>query len=84
MSYFEDFIADYLADEDVKYMQIEAEAKQGYWTMRNGETIHISDMTVSHIQNAIKYIERHDREDMFLPWIDAFRKELKRRGTNAT
>lgn len=82
MSYYEDFIADYNPelDRDLKYMQIESEAKQGYWTTKSGETIHISKMSTSHILNTIKYIERHDKEDYYLPWIYEFNEELKRRG----
>ena len=80
MSYFEDFIADNLPfDADIKYMYVEEDAKKGIWTMRNGEKIHVSEMAESHINNAIKYIEKHDKNDIYLPWIHAFKKELERR-----
>ena len=80
MSCFEDFMADHVADQDMQYMYMEQEAKQGYWTTKSGETIHISDMTENHIRNCIKYIEKHDKEDLYLPWIYEFKEELKRRG----
>lgn len=81
MSYYEDFIADNLPyDDDLRYMYIEEDAKRGYWTTRDGSMIHVSQMTDSHILNTIRYIERNDMDDMYLPWIVRFKKELRERG----
>lgn len=79
MSYFEDFIADYVADEDMIYKQIEEKAKKGYWKTKDGTVLHVSEMSDDHIKNCINYIKRHDKKDYFLPWIDMFEKELIRR-----
>lgn len=48
----------------------------GLWTMKNGNEIHVSDMTTSHLQNAINMI---DREDWRLHWKQRLTEELNSR-----
>lgn len=67
-------------DEQVRHMEVEHEAMRGFWTTRDGNQIHVSDMTESHIRNTIRYIERVDKIDLYLPWIDRFKRELRERG----
>jgi hypothetical protein len=59
---------------------VESNARKGIWTTKDGKKIHVSDMTTSHIKNTIRVMERNDSEDLLLPWIDRFKKELERRG----
>ena len=84
MSYFEDFIADHVADEDMEYLQMEHEANKGIWTTASGEEIHVSEMETSHIVNTIKYLERKDFKDLYLSWIEMLKKELDRRKNKQT
>lgn len=84
MSYFEDFIADHVADEDMEYLQIEHEANKGIWTTASGEKLHISAMETKHINNAIKLLGRQGGfKDCYLPWIYVLTKELERRKKTA-
>lgn len=59
---------------------VESNARKGIWTTKNGEKIHVSNMTTSHIKNTIKMMERNDKEDLLLPWIKRFEEELDKRG----
>ena len=63
------------------------------WTMGNGETINIEDMSTQHIVNCISSLEEGRIRNFDAPtcryndswtqtWIQAFKKELKRRGEN--
>lgn len=53
------------------------------WTMRDGGTIKVTDMTVSHLTNTLAMVRRmHHRanfecdKDTWQEWIDRFRDEL--------
>lgn len=59
--------------------RIEDEAEHGVWTTKDGKEIPVEDMTTSHIQNTIKYIERTDKYDLYEPWLKVFKKELEGR-----
>lgn len=67
-------------DEYCICMQIDEEAKAGFWETKDGTKIHVTDMTTSHIKNTINFIKRRDYNDRYLPWIDRFEEELERRG----
>lgn len=75
-----DCIPEFDTDIQVRYIEIEYESMRGFWTTRDGTRIHVSDMTESHIRNTIRYIERVDKIDLYLPWIDRFKRELRERG----
>ena len=75
-----DCISEIDIDEQVRYMEVEHEAMRGFWTTKDGTRIHVSDMTESHIRNTIRYIERVDKIDLYLPWVDRFKRELRERG----
>ena len=85
MSYHDDFEC-YCPEEDQyysemqRYENIKADAEFGYWTTKGDKVIHVSKMETSHIKNCIRYLERHDKVDMYLPWIERFKEELKARG----
>lgn len=80
MSMWDDYALEVDLDQDIRYMEIEQEANEGYWTTKDGKMIHVSDMTESHIRNTINFIKKRDSCDMYLPWILVFEKELERRG----
>ena len=67
-------------DELVRYMEVEEDAKKGYWMTKDGRILHVSQMSENHIRNTIKYIESVDKIDLYLPWINRFKRELKERG----
>ena len=85
MSYHDDFEL-YCPDpyDDFSEMQrrqaVKNEAKEGFWTTKDGTVIHVSKMTTSHIRNTINFIKRKDFDDSYLPWILRFERELKDRG----
>jgi hypothetical protein len=78
MSYYEDWI-EYDYEYEDEYRRIEDEARIGVWTTRAGEKIPVSEMTTSHISNTIRFLERKDINDLMMPWIIRFKKELERR-----
>lgn len=80
MSMYDDVKTDILADEIKTRKSIEISAMRGFWTMKNGTKIHVSDMSESHIRNTIKFIKERDKVDLYLPWIDRLERELKERG----
>lgn len=54
----------------------------GEWTMQNGQTINIKDMTSDHLENTIKMLEkRNEREEneIISEWIDILKKEKRGR-----
>lgn len=75
-----DIIPELEIDEQVRYMKVEEDAKKGYWLTKDGRILHVSQMSEKHIRNTIKYIERVDKTDLYLPWINRFKRELKERG----
>ena len=80
MSLGSDIVTELDIDCQVRYMEVRNEAMRGFWTTRDGSQVHVSDMTESHIRNTIRYIERVDKVDLYLPWIDRFKSELRERG----
>ncbi|MCR5669671.1 MAG: hypothetical protein K6G10_01580 [Butyrivibrio sp.] len=66
-------------DEYIRYMNIERDAENGFWTMKNGERIHVSKMTEGHIRNTIALLEKNNARDLYLPWICRLEKELNDR-----
>lgn len=81
MSLADDMI-EHIMDMDEYYvcMQIDEEAKAGFWETKDGTQIHVTDMTTSHIKNAINFIKKRNYHDRYLPWINRFKEELERRG----
>lgn len=75
---------------EVDYDEYEEGLCTGWWTQRSGAQIHISKMTVSHMQGARRVAESAasranftcDKEK-FEAWVDAFDAEISRRGGEA-
>lgn len=72
---------------DVDYDEYDEGLFTGMWTQRDGSQIHISKMTVSHMQGARRVAEDAarrskftDDQEKFEAWVDAFDEELARRG----
>ena len=72
---------------DVDYDEYDEGLSTGMWTQRNGSQIHISKMTVSHMQGARRVAESAARRanftcdiEKFEAWVDAFDDEISRRG----
>lgn len=63
---------------EVLYWQAVQEAKSRTWTMKNGEKIHVTKMSDSHIRNCIAMLERN-WSPIAEPFIGMFKKEQKRR-----
>lgn len=57
----------------------ELHIEQGIWTMRNGNTISVKDMTDNHIKNTIRMLQRGN-SPFADGWIEKFKKELNSRG----
>ena len=68
-------------DADAIYMIKKAEAERGVWTTKDGQRIHIQDMTDSHIRNTLNMLIRNNDFDINIAWIEVLSKELKRRET---
>ena len=80
MSYYDDFID---IDADYLYMQVENEAKRGVWATKDGTEIRITEMSDSHLRNAIAMLKRNNDEfNLNLPWIEVMEEELERRAND--
>lgn len=84
MSLGEDYKAEMICESIGSYIKtslaIQAEVEEGYWTIKDGTRIHISEMSNSHIVNTIKFIQKRDKTDLWMPWVHAFQEELQKRG----
>ena len=50
-------------NEALKYLYRELERRTDYyWTTAKGDEIKLEDMTLSHLQNTIKYLENYTEE----------------------
>ena len=79
MSLGEDYIAELSVESALKYFKIKSDAEKGIWITKDGRKIPIEKMTTSHIENTIKLLERKNIMDLWLPWIERFKKELEKR-----
>ena len=55
-------------------------AEDGYWITADGDDIHISEMTTSHLFNALNFIRRKGDEFVLSLYEDQLREELNERG----
>lgn len=58
---------------------IQESARKGIWTTKDGRQMHVSEMTDSHLRNAIAFLEKQNYEDVYMPWIEVMEAELERR-----
>lgn len=74
-----------MGEESLIEMEIEAELirdrrlsaiKEGVWTMKDGQTIRLDQMSDRHIENCIRMLEKKYGEIPEL-WADRFKKELE-------
>ena len=72
---------------DVDYDEYDEGLLTGMWTQRNGSQIHISKMTISHMQGARRVAQAAAMrasftgdQEKFEAWVDAFGEEIARRG----
>ena len=80
MSYGRELAEDMAAEFDLYQEKVKHDAEKGIWTMRDGTRIPVEEMTTSHLQNTISFLERkEDPTDLWFPWIMRMREELKRR-----
>lgn len=77
MSLGQEYKAEYDANDI--YMIRKAEAERGVWTTKDGQRIHIQDMTDSHIRNTLNMLIRNNDFDINAAWIEVLSKELNRR-----
>lgn len=68
---------------EVDYDPYDDGLRDGLWTQSNGSTIRVSDMSTSHINNAIRVAQRASYSASFTSdsekwdeWVNVFRKEL--------
>ena len=71
---------------DVEYDPYDEGLATGHWTMKNGGTIHVSQMAPSHLRNTIALCQRaadragfSDERDKWNSWVEVLRDELKSR-----
>ena len=77
MSMAEDYLDAFDIEEE--HERVWREAERGIWTTKDGNRIAVSDMGYGHIVNTINMLKRNDYDDMYLPWIERFEAELRRR-----
>lgn len=68
-----------MIDKEVRRRTIEQQAESGWWTTKDGRKIHVRNMESEHIQNTIRLLERNNEKDIYMPWINRFKRELERR-----
>lgn len=68
----------YTAKDRVR-LNIESLAESKSWVDSNGNRMKISDMSTSHIENAVSMLERKGSKELFIPLIWELKKELKKR-----
>lgn len=80
MSYGEEARIDAWIDEQIWQDRIHNQIEKGIWIQKNGEEIHITNMTNSHIQNCInmlnRKLEKNSNNEYAELWIHRFKKEL--------
>ena len=75
----QELIEESMIDAWIRQARIEVQAEKGIWTTKDGERIHITKMSDSHLKNAIRRLEEQNVFDKLLPWITVMEKELERR-----
>lgn len=65
---------DKFEEQEYLEMEIEQNWNKGVHEMKNGKTIKIKDMTLSHLLNTIKYFKERSFD------VSKLEKELKNRG----
>ena len=80
MSYGRELAEDMAMVFDLYQEKVKRDAEKGIWTMRDGTKIPVEEMTTSHLQNTIRFLERkEDTTDLWLPWIVRMQEELEKR-----
>lgn len=58
----------------------------GYWTQRDGSSIHVSSMTITHLTAAKRLVERRcheatflDEADLWAEWATVFQREIQKK-----
>lgn len=71
---------------EVHYDEYEEGLAEGVWTERNGNTIHVSEMTSQHLRNTLRLVNKlyqtstfESEADKWHDWIEVIENELARR-----
>ena len=74
-------MADYYLDQEIDnpYNSYFYPEQYEYWMTKEGSQLDVSAMTEPHIQNCIKWLEKHKNTDWANGWIGVFEEELKNR-----
>ena len=70
-------------DQDNIYKIAENRFDKDRWTMRNGDTIVVKEMSTSHLQNTVAFLKLKPKDHCLGRrdgWIEKFIEELTRRG----
>ena len=78
MSYGEEIATEQMIAGELAYIRSEQRAADGLWETRDGQTLKVTDMTTSHIQNCLRMLKRGNSRYAD-PFIGMFEKELERR-----
>ena len=78
MSYGEEAATEMMISDNLLYLRAEQRAAEGLWETRDGQTLKVTDMTTSHIQNCLRMLKRGN-SPYADPFIMMFEKELERR-----
>jgi nuclear transport factor 2 (NTF2) superfamily protein len=78
MSYGSEVAEELMIDAEIAYSQHINRLMKDMWTMRDGKTISVSDMTNKHIRNCLNMLENKN-DEISKMWFNRFEQELKDR-----
>ncbi len=78
MSYGREIAVEQEIEQELIYARAASEAESGFWTMKDGTRIHVSQMTDKHIKNCLAMLNR-GCSPYKEPFIGMFEAELSRR-----
>lgn len=75
----EEMLEDMMLAHDLEDMYIDDMIERKIWTTKDGSQIKIKKMSIPHLQNTIKYLERDSTPDTYFDFIKIMKKRLRKK-----